>query len=547
MASVALPVGQGALAQSLALEEIVVTARKRDENIYEIPLSVSALSQAQLDRAGISSADDLSDYIAGLDFQGMTATGGRFNPDIRFRGMKQQIITPSTQVGALFWDGSYIGGGGAFLPLGDLERVEVIKGPQTAYFGRNTFSGAVNYIPKLPGDEWEGDISLEMSPSDGTSFNINGGVGGPINDKVGVRVWVGYQDTGGDFFTQDGERYGWAKDASVSATMTMDPMDDLSLKLTGYFTDATTSGQYGGIDARTPGTGGVAAGQCNRTYTGEYLNVGTGERTPFTRDLTVLPYASWCGNYPNGKHIITPVTFRPVVGQSNNLGPGDRLAGLSNLNPLMQKYGILKTPGGRMGDFDRTYRIQFSGDYDVGDHTLSFQVSRANTGLVTIRDFEYGIPRSPGTVLLVGNNIAIRETYYEARLASPQDGRLRYMIGISDYSQRYRRGRAPRSTELMLARIPSPVDFQDNTSLGIFGSIDYDITDDLTISAEARYTDEESFGIFNGNINNACSFSPTCDLVDTNKDFIPRGIMSYTPMEGATVYGSYSYSSLLGV
>ena len=154
MALMALPVAQSALAQEMSLEEIVVTARKREENIYEVPVSVSAFSQDQLERAGIGDFHELSKLVPGLDFHGVTATAGRVNPQIRFRGMNQQIITPSTQVGALFWDGSYIAAGGGFLPITDVERVEVIKGPQTAYFGRNTFSGAVNYIPRLPGDEW---------------------------------------------------------------------------------------------------------------------------------------------------------------------------------------------------------------------------------------------------------------------------------------------------------------------------------------------------------------------------------------------------------
>ena len=159
MASVAMPVGQETYSQTLALEEIVVTARKRDENIFEIPVSVSALTDAMLDQAGIDNAQDMSAFIPGLDFR-QIGFGGRNNANIRVRGMIQQIITPSTQIGALFWDGSYVGGGGGFLPIGDMERVEVIKGPQTPYFGRNTFAGAINYIPKLPGDEWEGDISL---------------------------------------------------------------------------------------------------------------------------------------------------------------------------------------------------------------------------------------------------------------------------------------------------------------------------------------------------------------------------------------------------
>ena len=216
MAPLALPVGQGALGQGLALEEIVVTARKRDENIYEIPISVSAMSQLQLDRTGINNPEDLSAFIPGLDFQGSTSTGSRQNPAIRFRGLNQQLITPSSQIGALFWDGSYVGGGGGFLPFTDIERVEVIKGPQTAYFGRNTFSGAVNIIPKLPGDEFEGFVAFDWSPSQADEFNIEGAIGGPITDKVGMRLYAGFDQDGGDFKTQEDQKaYAQTKDFSV--------------------------------------------------------------------------------------------------------------------------------------------------------------------------------------------------------------------------------------------------------------------------------------------------------------------------------------------
>ena len=94
MASVAMPTISWA--QEMALEEIVVTARKRDESLLEIPLSVSALTQDMLDRAGIDNPQDLSDIVPGLDFRAVDF-GGRNNPDIRFRGMIQQIITPSCE------------------------------------------------------------------------------------------------------------------------------------------------------------------------------------------------------------------------------------------------------------------------------------------------------------------------------------------------------------------------------------------------------------------------------------------------------------------
>ena len=99
LAGLVLPLSQQAVAQE-DIEEVVVTARKRAENIFEIPVSVTAVSQDDLDNAGIDDAEDLSSFVAGLEFQGSTSTGGRQNPSIRFRGMNQQIITPATQVGA---------------------------------------------------------------------------------------------------------------------------------------------------------------------------------------------------------------------------------------------------------------------------------------------------------------------------------------------------------------------------------------------------------------------------------------------------------------
>lgn len=530
----ALPVTHPVHAQNTALEEIVVTARKRDESIFEIPVSVSAMSQAQLDRAGISNPEELSNFVPGLDFQASTSTGGRQNPSIRFRGMVQQTITPSTQVGALFWDGSYVGGGGGFLPLADVQRVEVIKGPQTAQFGRNTFSGAVNIIPKLPGDQWERNVGLEWSGSQEDNYKLEAGVGGPINDMIGLRVFAGYEKAGGDFDTQDGEPYAVFEDTTFSGTLTFNPTDALNLKLTGYYVSADDSGTSVGVDS---GLWGTPAGQCNRTYTGQYVNIVTGVRTPFTRDLSTLPFATFCGNYPDGEHLVTPATLHPTLAQSAGGQAG--LDALNNLNPYVASMSIFRSPPGELGGRHRTYRTQFGGDYQLAEHTVSFQASYANTGTINRRDFSFGVPNVPGTVSITGDDIAIRENYYETRIASSQGRQFRYMLGVSHYTQRFRSGNTRGS-----------VDFQDNTTTALFASVDYDIADALTLSAEARFTDEESHVIIEGNPALPClqdGGALTCDEINDYTDFIPRVILSYQPFDGATAYASYSYSSLLGI
>ena len=460
--------------------------------------------------------------------------------------MNQQLITPSSQIGALFWDGSYIGAGGAFIPFTDLERVEVIKGPQTAYFGRNTFSGAVNIIPKMPGDEFEGKVSIQWSPSQTDEYVIEGAIGGPITDTVGVRLYAGYDQDGGDFKTQvSNETYAQTRDMSFSGTLVADVKEDLQLKLNGYYVKGKDSGSSGSVPSNGPD--GVAAGACGITYTGEYLNAATGERTPFTRNISDFGGTSFCGVFPSGKNFVTPFTLTPTA--ADTFGGASRLTILDTLHPFAEKYGIIPQPHGEFGGRQKTYRIQFSGDYDIGDHTLSFQASRANTGTSSSVDFFFGVPPfggALGTTFIVGTQIAIRETYYEARLASPQDQRLRYLIGVSDYTQRYRNFDPPTSSQLTSANLP-PIDHQDSFTLAFFGSLDYDITEDLTVSAEARYTDEESITIVQGTASGPCGFSPVCNAVNEYNDFIPRVILSYQPFDGATTYGSYSYSSLLGV
>jgi iron complex outermembrane recepter protein len=505
------------------LEEIVVTARKRDEKLFDIPVAVSAFSKDALEKAGINSPTQLSDFVSGLDFIAFDSQG-RNNPNIRIR---------STQVGALFWDGAYVGGGGGFMPIGDLQRVEVIKGPQTAYFGRNTFSGAVNYIPTLPGDVWEGKVSAGYSPSYHDKYDISGAVGGPITDKVGIRVAGSYTKSGGDYSYKDGTAFGQFKDTSFSGTMTANPTDDVRLKVTGYYTTSDDTGT--GASQRAP----VGPGQCNLTKSGEYLNVATGVRTPFTVNLANLQFATLCGSYPEANQLEFPATRVPTLAQVFNGAVG--LASLSTLNPRSEKYNIIRTPKGGLGSWHQTYRIQFSGEYDVADHTLAVLGSRSNTGTTTRTDQFFGIPNLPTgpSIFTVGMEIYQREFYYEARVTSPQDQRFRYMAGISDYDQHY-------GAFTDFAR-PSPVDRQVNKTFGAFLALDYDITDQLTASLETRYTKESSLTVELGDPRLQCGLVLVCNDRNDYKDLIPRGILTYKPFAGTTVYASYSYSSLLGV
>lgn len=127
-----LPLGAAAQGSSVVLAEVVVTARKREESVLEIPVSVTTLSQDQIVDRGIVDTQELSNFTPGFTLQntGQGGAAGRGNPNIRFRGLGVQQDSAAARAGAIFWDGAYLSDGIGILPLIDLERVEVIKGPK---------------------------------------------------------------------------------------------------------------------------------------------------------------------------------------------------------------------------------------------------------------------------------------------------------------------------------------------------------------------------------------------------------------------------------
>ena len=152
---------------SLMVEEILVTARKRSENLQELPLAVSAFSESDIESMGLRSLENLSQFSPGMKFskQG-TQRGGRSESVVRFRGMDTNDVTPARALASVFMDGIYVSGGLSSISMDEVSRVEVIKGPQSAYFGRNTFGGAVNFVTRPISDTFESRVRSEEHTSE---------------------------------------------------------------------------------------------------------------------------------------------------------------------------------------------------------------------------------------------------------------------------------------------------------------------------------------------------------------------------------------------
>ena len=241
----ALVVSQSAIAQdatetaeaSRRMNSVTVTARRSEENLQEVPISITALGDEDLLEKSIGDFDDVAAYTPGLTFKDFV-TG--FNGVATMRGMTQVNVQDSTGNVGTFVDGIYLQRGYMVnFALADMQRIEVVKGPQSALYGQNTFSGAINVVTKGPSDTFESNGSVTVGDYGRKELQV--GLGGPIiEDVLGARVFFGKSEYGGSIENNypgisgdDFDHFGGYERTSYSGTVEFTPTDKLTL--TGFF------------------------------------------------------------------------------------------------------------------------------------------------------------------------------------------------------------------------------------------------------------------------------------------------------------------------
>lgn len=145
-----------------ALEEIIVTAQKREERLQDVPLSITAISGAQLEARGIDGIEGLNALAPNLAFKTNPTSNLASTVSLRGSSSSQPAIWMDPLVG-LYVDGVYIGKSqGSVFDVIDMERVEILRGPQGTLFGRNTEGGAVSIVTRKPSGQWSGSASLDF-------------------------------------------------------------------------------------------------------------------------------------------------------------------------------------------------------------------------------------------------------------------------------------------------------------------------------------------------------------------------------------------------
>jgi iron complex outermembrane receptor protein len=190
-------------AAGLQMEEVIVTATKRAESIQDVPIAISAFTSNELEASGIGSIEDLQNMTPGLSVSRQAAG---INTFIRGIGASDTSAGQEAAV-ATYVDGVYIPSGyGALFAFSNIERIEVLKGPQGTLFGRNATGGLLNIITKDPSEEPAFDASLSFGNYDTVEAKVYGSIG--LTENLVANTSVIYRDQG----------KGWAKVLILGAT-----------------------------------------------------------------------------------------------------------------------------------------------------------------------------------------------------------------------------------------------------------------------------------------------------------------------------------------
>ena len=496
--SVALGAALPVLAQSDDLEEVVVTARKRDESFRDVPITMNVLTEQTIQQAGIQSTRD---FVAMIPNMTLVETQNAGNSFITIRGISQaRNSEPSV---AVLVDGVLETNPYEFdQELFDIRQIEVLKGPQGALYGRNAIGGAIIIHTKDPSDHFEG--TTRFGVGNGTSYRAQGAVSGPLNDSgtLKYRASLNFYDTNGflenEYLHQKADP---SRDYSARLRLLWQPSEALTADFRLFVDRLETQAYY-------------------------FVIPRSDESNPFSTFTTP----------PDANNVTSPI-------QVNNPGEDNR----DIWNGVMKlDYDTGAGTITAISDFDRTREI------DTGD---AFDFRPTNTAI-----FKFlAPPAGPGQDLNQSQFIDVKSWSQELRFTAPKTDGFSWIAGayfvhterfISTgnmldnglgvfpvYEQPRLTGPNPSATFL--------ADAQNNNAWALFADATYDFTRQWELDAAVRY-DEDS----RRNTTDtppaflAQLLDPTAVTGEVRKhtwsEVQPKATLRFKPTDDITFYGGWS-------
>lgn len=211
------------------LEEIIVTSQKIAENLQDVPISVATVTGEKFETAGIENLEDLTAFLPNIHF-----TESGFSTQVRVRGIGSDNSQGFEQSVGMYMDGIYYGRAQLFrAPMMDMQRAELLRGPQSTLFGKNSIAGALNLTTAQPTEEFEGKISSSYE-FEHEQTEINAVVSGPITEQLRARVAVrGYEDLGymENTYSEKMVTEPYADETAARVTLDWTPTETLAFNL----------------------------------------------------------------------------------------------------------------------------------------------------------------------------------------------------------------------------------------------------------------------------------------------------------------------------
>jgi iron complex outermembrane recepter protein len=424
-----------AVAEERQLEEILVTAQKRTESLQDIPISVTAISAKDLEIMGIRDSVDLTRASASLTY---TEGGSKQESSFRIRGIGTSVYSISVEpsVAVVIDNVSQIQSAQAFTNLIDVERVEVLRGPQSTLFGKNASAGLINVVTKRSSNITEGFV--EATATDDDELRFKGSLSGPLGDKLGYRLTGFYTDYDGygENLHQNNEDINGTQSEGFRGHLEWAPTDDLDFRLIAFYTKDED-------DCCTP------------------------------THRSVSPDAIWAGFIPFD-------TMNPLTNPSK-----------SNQDPETDDPPDAETK-------DKGFSLH--ADWQVGGHTLTSITAYNEYSYEYAEDQDwsgYDLYGFMNRVGLYPNNESGGIVGYsdmdtdlvsqELRLLSPSGGDWEYLVGLyyadADTDRDYQRT-FPLSFSVWSGST-------SNTTKAVFGQVTWRMTERTHLTLGGRYNDEE--------------------------------------------------------
>ena len=512
------PVSAAEEESALVHEEVIVTARRREESLQTVPVAVSVLTGEELVEQGGMKIDAIGKLVPNVHFEAAGGTSGVKSPIVFIRGMGQNDFIPveDPAVG-IYLDGVYMGRNiGSVFDLVDIERVEVLRGPQGTLFGRNTIGGAVNIISKKPGDEFGG--SLKVAGGDEGYLEAQGSVNLPLGDRAAARLsgFVRERDGYVQALQHDDLELGsddiWGLRGSLRAELT----DSFSLDIALDYSKAE----------ETPGAISPIAGIGG--FDGEVI--------------TLLPPAQLFAFFYNRDYSGDAASCLTGAGQAANT---------ACYGPVWNTDDPYKINSSYVDNTGTQIDPEQSVEVWGGNVTATWQIGSVELKSITsYREFDIGffndLDFSP-YILFANNHDEYTQEQWSQELqlsGTAMSDRMDYLLGFYYFDEE---GHEAIFNQISFAPpLAAPPDFFfqyldrfiDNDSWAVFGQVNFDLTETLTLTVGGRYTESnKDFALITER-----RVGPISDQGGklTTEEFTPLVSLAWQVQEDVMVYATWS-------